>query len=111
LFIGYANKACTTEKVKDVFDTFFTESIVTRVDERLKKDKHGNAFKIFFVHFGKVNKPLQTFFNKLALNESMNVKGWKVQFNTRTQQNNYDTFIKEKDDDYWISLANECIKK
>lgn len=107
LFIGYAKRTCTTEKVKEVFDTFFTEEIVTRVDERLKKDKHDNPFKIFFVHFSKVNKPLQSFFNKLSVSDSLTVKGWRVQFNTRTHEKNYDTFIKEKDDDYWISLSNE----
>jgi hypothetical protein len=107
LFIGYAKRSCTTEKVKEVFDALFKEEIVSRVDERLKKDKNGSPFKIFFVHFGKVNKPLQSFFNKLALNEHMNVKGWRVQFNTRTHQINYDSFIKEKDDEYWTSLADE----
>jgi hypothetical protein len=107
LFIGYAKRSCTTEKVKEVFDTLFTEEIVSRVDERMKKDKNGTAFKIFFVHFGKVNKPLQSFFNKLAINEVMNVREWRVQFNTRTNEKNYDTFVKEKDDEYWTSLANE----
>lgn len=107
LFIGYASRTCTTQKVKEVFDTFFTEEIVSRVDERMKKDKNGNPFKIFFVHFSKVNKSLQSLFNKLVLHDSIKVKGWIVKFNTRTNEKNYDTFIKEKDDDYWTSLANE----
>jgi len=108
LFIGYAKRSCTTEKVKEVFDTLFTEEIVSRVDERMKKDKNGTAFKIFFVHFDKVNTPLQSFFNKLAINEVVRVNGWRVQFHTRTNEKNY-AFTKEKDDEYWKALANEFI--
>ena len=49
LFISYALPRCTTEMVKDVFDTVFNNE-VTKVEELTKFDRHtGKPFKLFWI--------------------------------------------------------------
>jgi len=49
LFIAYALPHCTTEMVKDVFDTVFNNE-VTQVEELTKTDRDtGKPFKLFWI--------------------------------------------------------------
>ncbi len=105
LYIGYARVEYTTEQVKRIMDDYFKEDLVSRVDERIRKgDK---PFKLFFVHFSKVNVALQKFFDTLGKVESLRIYPWTVKFNTRHHAINETSFLQEKDDSYWISLSNE----
>ena len=107
LYIGYAKVGCTTEKVKSIVDQFFKDNLVSGVDERIRKDATGKPYKLFFVHFNKVNLALQGFFDQLGKTESLRIYPWNVKFNTRHHSKNETTFLHEKDDDYWMTLSNE----
>jgi hypothetical protein len=49
LFISYALPHCTTEMVKDVFDTVFNNE-VTQIEELTKTDRDtGKPFKLFWI--------------------------------------------------------------
>ena len=68
LFIGYARATCTTDQVKQVFDTAFNAEIVKQVDEVIKKDPNGYEFKIFFIHFNdQDNDKLTQFMTRLKM--------------------------------------------
>jgi len=107
LYIGHANVSCTTEDIKNRFDQHFNEQLVSRVDERVKTDKRGVPFKLFFVHFDRINPALQSFFMKLNTSKTLTVKGLKVQFNSRYEEKQTDIVSSVKDDAYWLALAEE----
>lgn len=112
LYIGYAPVSCTTEKIKNDFDTYLNCSIVSRVDERVKYNmKTGSPYKIFFIHFDWINPPLQKIFHCLSEKGEVSVKRWKVRFNTKLRDTHVThSPIATRDDDYWTSLANQFIK-
>lgn len=105
LYIGYANVKCTTEKIKQEFDAFLQANIVSKVDERIKKDMKGNPYKIFFIHFNFVNVKLTKLFEAISTYQMSKVKQWTVKFNTRLR----DTKITYEPlrDEYWENLAKE----
>jgi hypothetical protein len=107
LYIGYAKVECTTEQVKNKMDEFFQENLVSGVDERIRKDSANKPFKIFFIHFSKVNVPLQKFFDALSKVPFLRIHPWTVLFNNRNHLKNETSFLKEKDDTYWTDLSNE----
>jgi hypothetical protein len=107
LYIGYSRVDYTTEQVKNNIDAFFKDNLVSGVDERLRKDKENKPFKIFFVHFSKVNIALQNFFDKLGKVESLRIYPWTLKFNTRHHLKNETSFLNERDDKYWTDLSCE----
>jgi hypothetical protein len=107
LYIGYSKVEHTTEMVKKTIDEFFHANLVSRVDERIRKDKENNPFKIFFVHFSKVNTALQHFFDKLGKVESLRIYQWTLKFNTRHHLKNETSFLNDRDDTYWTNLSDE----
>jgi len=109
LYIGYAKVECTTEQIKNKMDEFFQDNLVSSVDERIRKDSANKPFKIFFIHFGKVNVSLQRFFDALSKVPFLRIHPWTVLFNNRNHLKNETSFLKEKNDDYWNDLSHEFL--
>jgi hypothetical protein len=94
LFIGYARTTCTTAQVKDVFNNVLDDDIVTRVDERIKKDTNGYDYKMFFVHFSHTNGDL----------ELMMARTVKEGFVPIIYDTEYDKKLGERVERYWKVL-------
>lgn len=103
-YIGYAPVSCTTEKIQQDFDAYLKETIVSKVDERLKYNMKGKQYKIFFVHFKYVSPGLEKLFKHVSTYQEAMVKGWKVKFNTTLRDTRIEYIEKE---DEWLALANE----
>jgi len=103
-YIGYAPVNCTTEKIQQDFDSYLKESIVSKVDERLKYNRKGKQYKIFFVHFKYVSPALEKLFKHVSTYQEGMVKGWKIKFNTTLRDTRIEYIEKE---DVWLALANE----
>jgi hypothetical protein len=103
-YIGYAPVNCTTEKIQQDFDIYLKESIVSKVDERLKYNMKGKQYKIFFVHFKYVSPALEKLFKRVSTYQEATVKGWKIKFNTTLRDTHIEYIEKE---DKLLLLANE----
>jgi hypothetical protein len=94
LFIGYARTTCSKEQVKEVFKSVLQEDIVSSVDERIKTDKDGFDYKMFFVHFSRINDELE-----LIMARTVKEGFVPIIYNTE-----YDKKLGERVDRYWKVL-------
>ena len=94
LFIGYARTTCSKEQVKEVFKSVLQEDIVSSVDERIKTDKDGFDYKMFFVHFSRINDELE-----LIMARTIKEGFVPIIYNTE-----YDKKLGERVDRYWKVL-------
>jgi hypothetical protein len=94
LFIGYARTTCSKEQVKEVFNSVLQEEIVSKVDERIKADKDGFDYKMFFVHFSHMNDDLE-----LIMARTIKEGFVPIIYNTE-----YDKKLGERVDRYWKVL-------
>lgn len=94
LFIGYARTTCSKEQVKEVFKSVLQEDIVSNVDERIKTDKDGFDYKMFFVHFSRINDELE-----LIMARTIKEGFVPIIYNTE-----YDKKLGERVDRYWKVL-------
>jgi hypothetical protein len=94
LFIGYARTTCSKEQVKEVFKSVLQEDIVSNVDERIKTDKDGFDYKMFFVHFSRMNDELE-----LIMARTIKEGFVPIIYNTE-----YDKKLGERVDRYWKVL-------
>ena len=90
LFIGYARSTCTTEQVKEVFNSVLDEDIVFKVDELIKTDTNGYKYKHFFIHFSHTNQRLE------QMNTSISKDGY-----VETYFKDYDKKLGKKVDRFW----------
>ena len=69
LFIGYAHRSVTSEKVKDAFENALNEDgIVSKIDLREKSNDRGEVFFCYFIHFQRKNAQLEHMLKEIEKN-------------------------------------------
>jgi len=104
LFIGYAHRSVTSEKVKEAFENALNEAdIVSKIDFREKTNDRGEQFFCYFVHFQRKNAQLQHMLKEIEKNGFVVLtyaREWdKKKWNN--QAHSYGSYV----DRYWKVLA------
>ena len=104
LFIGYAHRSVTSEKVKDAFENALNEDgIVSKIDFREKTNDRGELFFCYFIHFQHKNAQLEHMLKEIEKNGFVVLtysRDWdKKKWNDATKS--YGAYVER----YWKVLA------